>query len=66
MPRFTLLEETVDDFIDNQENKNTRAKTDRDIILLRKFLQTKGESRNVVEIPPANLDEFLSEFIFTL
>ena len=40
MPRFTLLEGTVDDFIDDQENKNTRAKTDRDIILLKAFLQT--------------------------
>ena len=42
MPRFALLEGTVDDFIDEQENKNMRAKTDRDIILLKTFLQTKG------------------------
>ena len=30
-----------------------------DIILQKTFLQTKGESRNVEEIPPANLDEFI-------
>ena len=42
MPKFALLEGTVDDFIDEQENKNMRAKTDRDIILLKTFLQTKG------------------------
>ena len=66
IPRFALHEGTMDDFIDDQENKNTRAKTDRDIILLKTFLQTKGESRNVEEIPPANLDDFLSEFILNL
>ena len=66
MPWFALLQGTVDDFIDDQENKNTRAKTNRDIILLKTFLQTKGESKNVEEIPPANLDDFLSEFILTV
>ena len=66
MPRFALLEGTVDDFIDDQENKNTRTKIDRDIILLKTFLQTKGESRNVEKISPAKLDELLSEFILTV
>lgn len=28
-PRFPLLKETIHDFMDDQENKNTRAKTDR-------------------------------------
>ena len=41
--RFTLLEGKVDDFINDQVNKNTRAKTDRDIILLKAFLQTNVE-----------------------
>mgnify|MGYP001794154686 CR=1 FL=1 len=60
------------DCIDDQENKksNTPAKTDRDIALLNTFLQTKVncyvQSRNVEEIPPANLDDFLSEFILTV
>ena len=38
-------------------------KTERDIILLKTFLQPKGESRNVEDILPANLNEFLSKFI---
>ena len=38
LPRFALLEGTIDDFIDDQENKNTTAKTDRDIILWKSFL----------------------------
>ena len=28
MLRFALLEGTVDDFVDDQKNKNTRAKTE--------------------------------------
>ena len=35
LPRFALLEGTIDDFIGKQENKNTRAKTDRDVSLLK-------------------------------
>ena len=67
MPRLALLEGTVGDFIDDvQKNKNTRAKKDRDIILLTAFLQTKGESRNVEEISPANIDDFLSVFILSV
>ena len=34
VPRFALLEGTIDDFIDKQENKNTRAKTDGNVSLL--------------------------------
>ena len=29
MPRFAFLEGRMDDFIDDQENKNTRAETNR-------------------------------------
>ena len=60
MQLCALLEGTVDGLIDDQGNKNTPAKTDR---YLNTFLQTKGDSRNVEEILPANLGEFLSEFI---
>ena len=51
--RFAFLEGTIADFIDEQENKNSRTKTDRDVSLLRPFLQRKVELRNVDEIPPA-------------
>ena len=66
MPLFALFEGTVDDSIDDpQENQKSWAKTNRDIILLKIFLQTMGECRNGEEISPANVDEFLSEFIHT-
>ena len=41
MPRFSLLEGIIDDFIDEQEHKNTRTKTDGDVSLLKPFLQRK-------------------------
>ena len=66
LPRFALLEGTIDDFIDEQENKNTRVKTDRDVSLLKTFLQRKEELRNVEEIHPAQLNELLSEFALTV
>ncbi|CAH3025532.1 unnamed protein product [Porites evermanni] len=66
VPRFVLLEGTIDDLIDEQENKNTSAKTDRNVSLLKTFLQREEELRNVEEIPPAQLSELLSEFILTV
>jgi len=38
--RFALLEETIGDFIEKQ---TTRAKTDRNVSLLKPFLQWKVE-----------------------
>ena len=64
--RFALLEGTIDDFVDEQENKNTRAKTDRHASLLKPFLQRKVALRNVKEMPPAQLNELLGELIFTV
>ena len=49
VPTFTLLEGTIDDFIDEQENKNTRAKTDREVSLLKTFHRWKEDLRNVEE-----------------
>ena len=35
LPRFALLEETIEDLIGKQENIGTRAKTERDVSLLK-------------------------------
>ena len=58
-----LLEGTIDDFIDEQENRNTRAKTDRDVNLLKTFLQRKIELRNVEEMPPVFFFRFYKLYI---
>ena len=55
MSRFVLLEGTIDDFTDEQENKNTRAKFNLDVSLIKTFLRRKAELRNVDEIPPADI-----------
>ena len=66
MPRSVLLEGTTDDLIDEQENKNTSAKTHRNVSLLKTFLQREEELRNVEEIPSTQLNELLSEFVLTV
>ena len=35
VPKFARLEIAIDDFIDKQEDKNERVKTDRNISLLK-------------------------------
>ena len=53
MPRFALLEEAIDDFIGKQD-LGTRAKTDKDVSLLKKaFFQRKVDLRNVKIVSPA-------------
>ena len=42
--RFALLEGTMHESIDEQENKNTRAKTDRDVSLLKKRFSKEGRA----------------------
>ena len=63
---------SLDDSIESliiaeQENQNTVKKTKRDVALLTAFLQTKGETQSeIVEIPPVELNELLSEFILSV
>ena len=49
--------------MDEQENKNSRVKTNRDISLIKTLLQRKVDFRNVEKIPPALLNELLSKFV---
>jgi len=42
--RFVPLELPLDEFIEEQSNKNTLSKTNRDVSLLKEFLRAK-ESR---------------------
>ena len=55
-----LLEGTIDDFIDEQENRNTR---DRDVNLLKTSLQRKIELTNVKEMPPVFFFRFYKLYI---
>ncbi|XP_073248879.1 uncharacterized protein KIAA1958-like [Porites lutea] len=57
---------SVEEFIEGQENENTRKKTEQNVALLKEFLRLKDESRPVEEIPPHELSSFISEFIITV
>ena len=61
------MEGSIETFIEEQENQNTGKKTKRDVALFAEFLQTKGEAQSeIAEIPPAELNELLSEFILSV
>ena len=57
---------SIEEFIERQENKNTKKKTEQNVALLKEFLRLKDESRPVEEIPPHELSSFISEFIITV
>ena len=64
--RFVSLDKPIDKFIEDQKNKNTLSKTRRDVSLLTEFLNSKNESRRIEEIPPKELNEYISEFIIAV
>ena len=57
---------SVEEFILEHENKNTAQKTERDVRLLERFLKTKDEDRKIEDIPAAELNKFISEFIISV
>jgi len=46
---------SVEQFIEDQENENTRKKTQQNVALLKEFLMPRNESRNKEEILPTEL-----------
>ena len=64
--RFVSLDDTIESLIEEHENPNTVKKTKREVALLTMFLQRKGETREIAEIPPVELNELLSEFILSV
>ena len=64
--RFKPLDKPIEEYITDQENKNTRAKTRRDVKLLTAFLLEKNEQRKIEEIQPEELNRYVSEFIVSV
>ena len=56
----------MEKFIDNEENSNTRKKTKNDMALLSSFMAKEKENRQVEEIPPQELDNYLSRFLLSV
>ena len=63
--RFPALQKPVNQFIEEQKNKQT-SKARRYVGLLSEFLKSKQESRKIEEIQSQELNDFLSEFIVTV
>lgn len=61
--RFVSVDSSVEEFINRQQNKNTLSKTQRDITLLEKFLSSKNERKNIEEIEPKALDNYIANFL---
>ena len=64
--RFQSLDSSIEEFIDGQENENTKKKTKHDVALFHEFLVLKGETRQMDELTPQELNKFLSEFLITV
>ena len=48
---------SVEQFIEDQENENTKKKTQQNVALLKEFLTLQNESRLIMEeIPPKELN----------
>ena len=64
--RFVLLTDTdVEKFIDIEENRNTERKTEGDLSLVMVFLAREKENRKIEDLPPAELDTYLSRFLLS-
>jgi len=63
---FEHLEKSIDHYIIEHQNKNTIAKTKRDVKLLIEFLREKHNQRNSEDVEAEELNEYLCEFIFSV
>ena len=59
-------DDSVEDFILQQENKSTVQKAQRDVEPLQLFLVNKNEERNIEDISTGNLNEDLSHFLISV
>ena len=64
--RFEYLEKSIDNYIIEQRNKNTRAKTTRDVKSLIEFLREKHNQRNPEDIEAKELNDYPCEFILSV
>ena len=59
-------EDDIQCFVDTEANTSTKKKTTSDIALVELFLANEGETRDIQEIPPADLDRYLSKFLVSV
>ncbi len=56
----------VDEFLKENANKQTKRKTDSDLKIFSEYLLSKGERRNMIYIPPDQLDKLICGFLLSV
>ncbi|XP_070531551.1 uncharacterized protein KIAA1958-like [Ptychodera flava] len=59
----TLSSVDLDNFVADQQNKETVRKTNGHIALFKEYLAENGERRDVCDIPPTELDPLVGKFL---
>ena len=62
----SLTDEDVERFVEAEANKNTQRKMHSDVVLMKSFLPNENETRQLQDIPPPELDAYLSRFLLSV
>ena len=63
----SLTDEVVERFVKAEANKNTQRKMHSDVALMkRSFSPNENETRQLQDIPPPELDAYLSRFLLSV
>ena len=66
VPVLQLDDEAVEAFVDQQKNKNTKRKTESDLKTWYLWCAKHGETRELNDIPPTELNRLLGHFFVTV
>ena len=61
--RFVSVNYSLEEFVQHQKNKNTLSKTQRDVSLLKKFLVSRNEPRELENIEARDLNVLIANFL---
>ena len=61
--RFVSVNYSLEEFVQHQKNKNTLTKTQRDVSLLKKFLGSRNEPRELENIEARDLNVLIANFL---
>ena len=61
--RFVSVNYSLEEFVQHQKNKNTLTKTQRDVSLLKKFLVSRNEPRELENIEARDLNVLIANFL---
>ena len=64
--RFMSLTDNVIRFVEAEANKNAQRKMHSNVVLMKSFLPNVNETRKLQDIPPPELDAYLSRFLLSL